>query len=220
MSHGGPTAQALPIFDLKIQFWTSRGFAVVDVNYGGSSGYGRPYRDALKRKWGIVDVQDCESAAQYLIAQGKADPKRIAIRGGSAGGYTTLAALTHCDTFTVGASYYGVSDLAALAEETHKFESRYLDELIGPYPQAKTLYEERSPLFHANKLRCPIIFFQGAEDLVVPQDQAQKMYDALKKKGIETELIIYPEEGHGFRNADNIKDSLMRELAFYNKVWE
>ena len=137
-----------------------------------------------------------------------------------AGGYTTLAALTFMDTFTVGASYYGVSDLSALAEETHKFESRYLDGLIGPYPQAKPLYNERSPLFHVDKLHCPVIFFQGAEDLVVPLDQAQKMYDALKKKGIETELIIYPEEQHGFRKSENIKDSLMRELAFYNKVWK
>ncbi|MGH2612608.1 MAG: alpha/beta hydrolase family protein, partial [Rhabdochlamydiaceae bacterium] len=220
MSHGGPTAQVVPVFDLKIQFWTSRGFAVVDVNYGGSTGYGRPYRDALKKNWGIVDVEDCQAAAKYLIAQRKADPKRIAIRGGSAGGYTTLAALTFGDTFTVGASYYGVSDLSALAEETHKFESRYLDQLVGPYPQTKSLYHDRSPLFHVEKLRCPVIFFQGAEDRVVPIGQAQRMYDALKKKGIETELIIYPEEQHGFRNAENIKDSLLRELAFYNKVWE
>lgn len=220
MSHGGPTAQVMPTFDLKIQFWTSRGFAIVDVNYGGSTGYGRPYRDALKKNWGIVDVQDCESAAKYLISQGKADPKRIAIRGGSAGGYTTLAALAFADTFTVGASYYGVSDLMVLAEETHKFESRYLDELVGPYPEAKSVYEERSPLCNVENLHCPVIFFQGAEDLVVPVDQSERMYNALKKKGIETELIIYPEEQHGFRKAENIKDSLMRELAFYNKIWK
>ncbi len=219
MSHGGPTAQVFPVFDLKIQFWTSRGFGVVDVNYGGSTGYGRAYRDALKNNWGIVDVQDCEAAARYLIAEGKADPKRIAIRGGSAGGYTTLAALTFGDTFTVGASYYGVSDLAQLSFETHKFEARYLDQLIGPYPKAKALYDERSPLFHVEKLHCPVIFFQGAEDLVVPVDQAQKMYDALQKKGIKSELIIYPEEQHGFRKSENVKDSLMRELAFYNQVF-
>ncbi len=220
MLHGGPTSQAPAIFDLKIQFWTSRGFAVVDVNYGGSTGYGRPYRDSLKKEWGVVDVEDCEAAAQFLIKQGKADPKRIAIRGGSAGGFTTLAALTFTKTFTVGASYYGVTDLAALASETHKFESRYTDELIGPYPEAKAIYDARSPLFHVNKLRAPVIFFQGAEDLVVPPIQAQLMYDALKKKNIETELIIYPEEQHGFRKAENIKDSLMRELAFYLKVWK
>lgn len=219
MSHGGPTAQAAPVFDLKIQFWTSRGFAVVDVNYGGSTGYGRAYRDALKNNWGVVDVEDCEAAALHLIALGKADPKRVAIRGGSAGGYTTLAALAFASTFTVGASYYGVSDLSALANETHKFESHYLEGLIGPYPKAKHLYIDRSPLSHVDKLHCPVIFFQGAEDLVVPLDQAQKMYNALKKKGIETELIIYPEEQHGFRKSENIKDSLVRELAFYNKVW-
>ncbi len=219
MSHGGPTAQVLPVFDLKIQFWTSRGFGVVDVNYGGSTGYGRAYRDALKNNWGIVDVEDCEAAAKYLIAQGKADPKRIAIRGGSAGGYTTLAGLTFTDTFTVGASYYGVSSLSALANETHKFESRYLDGLVGPYPAAESIYKARSPIEHVERLNCPVIFFQGAEDLVVPVDQAQKMYDALLKKGIKSELIIYPEEQHGFRKVENIKDSLLRELAFYNQVF-
>lgn len=220
MSHGGPTAQTFPIFDLKIQFWTSRGFAVIDVNYGGSTGYGKAYRDALKKEWGHVDVEDCEAAAQFLIAQKRVDPKRIAIRGGSAGGYTTLAALTFGKTFTVGASYYGIGDLAALAAETHKFESRYLDQLIGPYPADQKIYEERSPLAHINQLHCPVIFFQGAEDLVVPVGQAQEMYDALKAKGIETDLIIYPEEQHGFRKAENIKDSLMRELRFYLKVWK
>ncbi len=220
MSHGGPTAQTVAVFDLKIQFWTSRGFAVVDVNYGGSTGFGRPYRDALKKNWGIVDVEDCEAAAQHLITQGKVDPKRIAIRGGSAGGYTTLAALAFCKTFTVGASYYGVSDLHALAQETHKFESRYLDQLIGPYPEQKALYDARSPLFHVKNISCPIIFFQGAEDRVVPLAQAETMYEALKKKGIKTELIIYPDEQHGFRSAENIKDSLVRELEFYNVVWE
>jgi dienelactone hydrolase len=220
MSHGGPTSQVFPIFDPKIQFWTTRGFAVVDVNYGGSTGYGKAYQDVLKKNWGIVDVQDCEAAALFLIAQDKVDPKRIAIRGGSAGGYTTLAALAFTDTFTVGASYYGVSDLSALAQETHKFESRYLDNLVGPYPEAQSLYDARSPLSHAHRISCPIIFFQGAEDLVVPLDQAKRMYDALKMKGIETELIIYPDEQHGFRKSENIKDSLVRELAFYNKVWE
>lgn len=219
MLHGGPTSQVFPLFDLKIQFWTSRGFAVVDVNYGGSTGYGRAYRDALNKNWGIVDVQDCEAAAKYLIAQEKANPKCIAIRGGSAGGYTALAALTFTNTFTVGASYYGVSDLSALAQETHKFEARYLDQLIGPYPEAKAIYDERSPLLHVDKLHCPVIFFQGAEDLVVPLAQAELMYEALHKKGITTELIIYPEEQHGFRKSGNIKDALVRELDFYNQVF-
>ena len=217
MVHGGPTAQTLPIFDLKIQFWTSRGFAVLDINHRGSTGYGRPYRDALKKSWGLLD--DCEAAAEALIAQKKVDPKRVAIRGGSAGGYTTLAALTFGKTFTVGASYYGVSDLAALALETHKFESHYLDTLIGIYPEEKAAYEARSPLFHIDQLKCPIIFFQGADDLVVPPNQAELMYTALKKKGIKTDLVIYPEEQHGFRKAENIKDSLLRELKFYLDVW-
>ena len=219
MSHGGPTGQVAPVFDLKIQFWTSRGFGVVDVNYGGSTGYGRVYRDALQKNWGIVDVEDCAAAAKYLVQQGKADPKRIAIRGGSAGGYTTLAGLTFTDTFKVGASYYGVSNLAALASETHKFESRYLDGLVGPYPEAASIYKARSPIEHVENLHCPVIFFQGAEDLVVPAQQAELMYDALREKGIKSELIIYPEEQHGFRKVENIKDSLLRELAFYNQVF-
>lgn len=217
MTHGGPTSSASPTFDLKIQYWTSRGIAVLDVDYGGSTGYGRSYRDALKGTWGIVDIEDCEAGAKYLVQQKKADPKKLAIRGGSAGGYTTLAALTFGKTFTVGASYYGVSDLSALVEETHKFESRYLDSLIGPYPAQKKLYEERSPLFHVEKLKCPVIFFQGSEDLVVPLNQAEKMYEALKKRGIPTELIVYEGEQHGFRKAQNIRDSLEKELAFYLK---
>lgn len=219
MTHGGPTAGTNSTFDLKIQYWTSRGIAVLDVDYGGSTGYGRAYRDALKGRWGIVDVEDCEAGARYLIQQKKVDPSKIAIRGGSAGGYTTLAALTFGSVFTVGASYYGIGDLTALAEETHKFESRYLDSLVGPYPAAKTLYEERSPLFHVDKLRCPVIFFQGSEDLVVPQTQAEKMYKALQSRGIQTELVIYEGEQHGFRQAHNIRDSLEKELAFYLKVW-
>lgn len=219
MSHGGPTASTSSTFSLKIQYWTSRGFAVLDVDYGGSTGYGREYRDALKSNWGIIDVEDCEAGAQYLIEHDKANPKMIAIRGGSAGGFTTLAALTFGSVFTVGASYYGVSDLTALAEETHKFESRYLDSLVGPYPEQKQRYLERSPLFSVEKLRCPVIFFQGAEDLVVPLNQAQKMYNALKQQGIETELVVYEGEQHGFRKSENIRDSIDKELAFYLKVW-
>ena len=220
MTHGGPTSSTSATFDLKIQFWTSRGIAVLDVDYGGSTGYGRPYRNALKGNWGIVDVEDCEAGAKYLVDQKKADPKKLAIRGGSAGGYTTLAALTFGKTFTVGASYYGVSDLAALAEETHKFEARYLDSLVGPYPAQKKLYEERSPLYHVQKLNCPVIFFQGAEDLVVPLNQAKKMYEALNKRGIMTKLVVYEGEQHGFRKAQNIRDSLEKELDFYLTTWK
>jgi dienelactone hydrolase len=219
MTHGGPTSAASPTFDLKIQYWTSRGIAVLDVDYGGSTGYGRTYRDSLKGNWGVVDIEDAEAGARYLVQNQKADPKKLAIRGGSAGGYTTLAALTFGKTFTVGASYYGVSDLTALAEETHKFESRYLDSLVGPYPAEKKLYEERSPLYHAEKLKCPVIFFQGSEDLIVPLNQAEKMYEALKKRGIMTQLVVYEGEQHGFRKASNIRDSLEKELAFYLKAW-
>ncbi len=219
VTHGGPTAATNPTFDLKVQYWTTRGFALLDVDYGGSTGYGRPYRDALKGKWGIVDVEDCETGAHFLIQNKKADPRRIAIRGSSAGGYTTLAALTFGSGFTVGASYYGVSDLIALAAETHKFESDYLDSLVGPYPAEKKLYEQRSPLYQVDKLHAPVIFFQGAEDLIVPLDQAEKMYLALKERGILTDLIIYEGEQHGFRKSENIRDSLEKEHAFYLKAW-
>lgn len=220
MIHGGPTACTDDTFDLSIQYWTSRGFAVLDVDYGGSTGYGREYRELLKGNWGIVDVEDCEYGAQYLIAQKKVDPKKIAITGGSAGGYTTLAALTFGKTFTVGASHYGVSDLGALASETHKFEARYLDGLVAPYPEGKAIYEARSPLFAVEKLHCPVIFFQGTEDKVVPVNQAEKMYHALKSRGIPTELVLYEGEQHGFRKAENIRDCLQKELNFYLKVWE
>jgi dipeptidyl aminopeptidase/acylaminoacyl peptidase len=219
-THGGPTAHATGTFDLKIQYWTSRGFAVLDVNYGGSTGYGRAYRELLKDNWGIVDVEDCVHGVQYLLQKGLIDPKRLAITGGSAGGYTTLAALTFTKTFTVGASYYGVSDLQALVKETHKFESRYLENLIGPYPQRIDLYKARSPLQFPEKICCPVIFFQGAEDKIVPPDQAEMMYAALKKRGIMTKLIIYPGEQHGFRKADNIKNSLEEELSFYLQAFK
>jgi dipeptidyl aminopeptidase/acylaminoacyl peptidase len=220
MIHGGPTACTDDTFDLEMQYWTSRGFAVLDVDYGGSTGYGRAYRDLLKDNWGIVDVEDCEYGARYLIAQKKVDPKKIAITGGSAGGYTTLAALAFGKTFTVGASHYGVSDLEALATETHKFESRYLDGLVAPYPEGKAVYEARSPLFAVDRLHCPIIFFQGSEDKVVPPNQAEKMHEALKNRGIATDLVIYEGEQHGFRKAENIRDCLQKELNFYLKVWE
>lgn len=219
MSHGGPTASADPVFNLKIQYWTSRGFAVFDVNYGGSTGYGRAYREKLKGKWGIVDVEDCTQGALYLASIGKVDPEKMVIRGGSAGGYTTLAALAFTNTFVAGASYYGVADLELLAKDTHKFESCYLDSLIGPYPEAKGIYAERSPLQHAHKINCPVIFFQGGADKVVPPNQAEVMYNALKARGIRTELIIYPEEEHGFRSAHNQQDSLEKEQAFYLDVF-
>jgi len=219
-SHGGPTSAASEAFDLKVQYWTSRGFAILDVDYGGSTGYGRAYRNSLKGKWGIVDVEDCEAGAQYLVAAGKVDPKRMAITGGSAGGFTTLAALAFGKTFTVGASYYGVSSLEDLAEETHKFEARYLDGLVAPYPEGIDVYRARSPLHAVDHLHCPVIFFQGGEDKVVPLAQAEKMYEALKNRGILTELVIYPEEQHGFRRAENIRDALEKERKFYLKAWK
>ena len=179
-SHGGPTGAASSAFNLMIQFWTSRGFAVLDVNYGGSTGYGRAYRERLNGQWGIVDVDDCVNAVRYLIQQGEIDPKRVTITGGSAGGYTTLSALTFRDVFTAGSSYYGVSDLEALAQDTHKFESRYLDSLIGPYPERVDVYRERSPIHFPEKLSCPLILFQGLEDKVVPPNQAERMFEAVK----------------------------------------
>ncbi len=218
-SHGGPTASASNTFNLKIQYWTSRGFAVVDVNYGGSTGYGREYRQRLKDRWGIVDVDDCANAAKYLAEKGLVDGERLAIAGGSAGGYTTLCALTFRDSFKAGASYYGVSDLEALATDTHKFESRYLDGLIGAYPEQQELYKARSPIHFTDQLSCPVIFFQGLEDKVVPPNQAQMMVDALKAKGLPVAYITYEGEQHGFRRAENIKRTLEAELYFYSRIF-
>lgn len=218
-SHGGPTAAAGNGLSLKIQYWTSRGFAYVDVNYGGSTGYGRAYRQRLNGQWGVVDVADCVNVAKYLAEQGLADPNQLAIAGSSAGGYTTLAALTFHDVFKAGASYYGISDLNALATDTHKFESRYLDGLIGPYPAQKDLYDRRSPINYVEQLTCPVIFFQGLEDKVVPPNQAEMMVNALKQKGIKVEYVPFAEEGHGFRIAANIKTALEAELAFYGQVF-
>ena len=219
ISHGGPTAQASPAFDIRKQYWTSRGFALVDVNYGGSSGYGRAYRERLNGQWGVVDVEDCCNAALHLARQGLADPKRLIIRGGSAGGYTTLAALAMRNVFQAGASYYGVSDLAALAEDTHKFESRYLDTMVGPYPAEKALYDERSPITHADGLDAPVIFFQGSEDRVVPPDQAEKMVEVLRAKELLVSYFLFDGEQHGFRQADNIKRALDAELYFYASIF-
>ena len=217
--HGGPTSAANPGFSLAIQYWTTRGFAVVDVNYGGSTGYGTAYRRALNGNWGIVDREDCEAAAQYLVSRGDVDASRLAIRGGSAGGYTTLCALTFGEVFTAGASYYGVSDAAALAEDTHKFESRYLDSLIGPYPERAELYEQRSPIHSVDRLSCPIIFLQGLEDKIVPPNQAERMVDALRKKGLPVAYIAFEGEQHGFRQAANIQRATEAELDFYGRIF-
>lgn len=213
--HGGPTSAASSTLDLRIQYWTSRGISVLDVNYGGSTGYGRAYRELLDGAWGIVDVDDCVHGARHLTAQGLVDGVRCVITGGSAGGYTVLAALTFHDFFRGGASYYGVSDLAALAADTHKFESRYLDSLIGPYPERADLYRERSPLSHVDGLSAPVIFFQGEEDRVVLPNQAELMVHALRRKGVPVGYLLFSGEQHGFRQAANIKRALDAELYFY-----
>jgi dipeptidyl aminopeptidase/acylaminoacyl peptidase len=213
--HGGPTSAASGTLDLRIQYWTSRGIAVLDVNYGGSTGYGRAYRELLNGQWGIVDVDDAVNGARHLAAEGLVDASRSVITGGSAGGYTVLAALAFRDFFRGGASHYGVSDLAVLARDTHKFESRYLDTLIGPYPAREDLYRERSPLAHASRLDAPVIFFQGDEDQVVPPNQTEQMVDALRAKGSPVGYLLFAGEQHGFRQAANIKRALDAELLFY-----
>jgi dipeptidyl aminopeptidase/acylaminoacyl peptidase len=213
--HGGPTASASSVLDLTIQFWTSRGIAVLDVNHGGSTGFGRAFRDCLHLNWGIVDVDDCINGAKFLVAEGLVDSNRIVIRGGSAGGYTTLAALVFRDFFHGGASYYGVSDLAALARDTHKFESRYLDWLIGPYPQSHERYRERSPLYHADQLSKPVIFFQGDEDAVVPPNQAEVLVEVLRRKLKPVGYFLFSGEQHGFRKSATIQRCLDAELQFY-----
>jgi dipeptidyl aminopeptidase/acylaminoacyl peptidase len=220
VTHGGPTGATIDVLDPKVQFWTSRGFAVLDVNYSGSTGYGRPYRDRLKGQWGIVDVEDAVGGAQAMVAEGKADPNRLIIRGGSAGGYTTLAALTFHDTFKAGASYYGISDLEVLQQDTHKFEARYNDSLIGPYPEARDIYFARSPIHFTDRLSCPIILFQGLEDKVVPPNQSEMMAEAVRKKGIKVRYVAFEGEQHGFRKAENIIRSLEEELAFYRDVFQ
>lgn len=217
--HGGPTGATSSLFALGLQYWTSRGFAVVDVNYGGSTGYGRAYRKRLNGHWGVVDVEDCRHVVQYLVAEGLADPARVAISGGSAGGFTVLSALTFTDTFSVGASHYGIGDLEALVRDTHKFESRYLDNLVAPYPFGKQIYQARSPLHHVDRLSCPVIFFQGLEDKVVPPNQAEAMVEALRKKKIHTVYIAYEGEQHGFRRAENIVRTLESELSFFLEVF-
>ncbi len=216
--HGGPTARSYTQFILGVQYWTSRGFAFVDVNYGGSTGFGREYFKRLEGNWGIVDVQDSVSIAQTLVGQGLADPKRLLIRGGSAGGYTTLAAMALHDVFAAGTSYYGVGDLELLYEDTHKFEAKYTDLLVAPYPEQVDLIRERSPVHHVDKLSAPILLLQGTEDKIVPPNQSETMFEALKKKGIPTGMILFEGEGHGFRQAPNIKRAFDAELYFYSKI--
>lgn len=219
LCHGGPTGATETALSVKIQFWTSRGFGVFDINYRGSTGYGRPYRDSLKGQWGIKDVEDVCAGAQYLVDKGLADPKRLCIKGGSAGGYTVLAALTFSDTFAAGASHYGIGDLETLARDTHKFEARYLDSMVGPYPEAKEVYQQRSPINHVEQLNCPAIFFQGLEDKVVPPNQAEAMLEALDNKKLPVAYVPFEGEGHGFRGADAIVTSLEGELYFYSRLF-
>lgn len=219
ISHGGPTGATSNSLDLSVQFWTSRGIGILDVNYGGSTGYGKAYRQRLNGQWGIVDVADCINGAKYLINNNKADPNKLMIRGGSAGGYTTLAALVFHDVFKAGASYYGISDLEAMATETHKFESRYLDTLIAPYPERQDIYHDRSPIHFTDKLSCPVIMFQGLEDKIVPPNQAEKMLESLRENGLPVAYIAFEEEQHGFRKAENIRTALDAELYFYSRVF-
>ncbi len=219
LSHGGPTSMTTNGFSLGVQWWTTRGFGVVDVNYGGSTGYGRDYRRRLDGKWGVVDVADCIAAARYLAERGLVDPARIAIRGGSAGGFTTLAALTSSNVFKAGASLYGVADLILLAKETHKFESRYLDRLVGPLPDSRALYDARSPIHRLDRLACPIIFFQGLDDKTVPPSQAETMVAAMRARRLPVAHYPFEGEGHGFRKAETLRRVLELELDFYGRVF-
>jgi len=218
-SHGGPTSATPATLNLGIQYWTSRGFAVLDVNYGGSTGYGRPYRERLNGQWGVVDVDDCANGARYLVDQGLADERRLAIRGGSAGGYTTLCALTFRSVFKAGASHFGIGDLEVFVRDTHKFESRYLDRLIGPFPERRDLYRARSPIHFVDRISCPMILFQGLEDKIVPPNQAEMMVEALRAKGLPVAYVPFEGEQHGFRKAENIKRALEGELYFYSRVF-
>ncbi len=218
--HGGPTSAATPVLNLDVQYWTSRGFCVADVDYRGSTGYGRRYRDALRGRWGVVDLDDVVACARFLADSGRVDPARMAIRGGSAGGYTALAALTmRPGVFTAAASHYGVADLGALAAETHKFESRYLDSLVAPWPAGADVYAARSPINHTDALDTPLAVFQGEEDEVVPPDQAEAIVAALREKGVPHAYLLFPGEQHGFRKAENIRAALDGELSFYAQVW-
>jgi len=217
--HGGPTSAASPVFSTGVHYWTSRGFAVVDVNYGGSTGYGRAFREELLGQWGIVDVADCLAAARHLARTGRVDGERLTIRGGSAGGFTTLAALARDDTpFAAGADLFGVADLEALARDTHKFESRYLDRLVGPYPDARDVYVERSPIHHVDRFTRPLIVLQGSEDPIVPPAQSETIVDALRDRKVPVAYLLFEGEQHGFRRAENIRRALDAELSFYAQV--
>ena len=219
LSHGGPTGNARSSLDLGIQYWTNRGIGVVDVNYGGSTGYGTDYRNRLRGQWGVVDTRDCVAAAEFLAATGRADSARMAIKGGSAGGYTTLCALVFTDVFAAGISRYGVADLATLATDTHKFESRYLDSMIGPWPEEADLYRERSPIHHTERLATPMIVLQGSEDPVVPPTQAEQLVAALEAAHVPHAYVLYDGESHGFRQAENIANALEQELSFLGQIF-
>ncbi len=218
-SHGGPTGNATALFSLGVQFWTSRGFGVVDVDYGGSTGYGRAYRERLNGQWGVVDLADCVNAARYLVDQGDADPAHLLITGGSAGGYTTICALTFTDAFAAGATYFGIADLEQFGGgETHKFELKYEHTLVGPYPERADLYKERSPIHFTDRITTPMLVLQGADDRVVPPSQAELIVAALRERGVPHAYLLYEGEGHGFRKAENIAGSLEAELSFYAQV--
>jgi dipeptidyl aminopeptidase/acylaminoacyl peptidase len=221
LSHGGPTSAAITTLRFTIQFWTNRGFAVADVNYGGSVGYGRDYRRRLNGNWGVVDVDDCCSAALFLAEKGLADRSRLAIKGGSAGGYTTFSCLTfRNDVFSAGSGHFGIADLETFTRDTHKFESHYLNTLVGPYPERKDLYVERSPINFTGQLRCALILFQGDEDKVVPPEQSQMMFDAVRRMGLPTAYLLFHGEQHGFRKAESLKRSYEAELYFYSKIFK
>lgn len=218
--HGGPTSAAKSKFDLAMQFWTSRGFAIVDVNYGGSSGFGRAYRERLRGQWGVVDVADCIAAATQLADEGVVDGERLIIRGGSAGGYTTLCALSFTNVFAAGASHYGISDLETFVLNTHKFEAHYVDSLIGPFLEAQVLYQARSPIHYTQRVTCPMILFQGLEDKVVPPAQAETMVRALQPRGVPHAYVTFANEAHGFRVGTNIERALEAELYFYSRIFD
>ncbi len=219
MGHGGPTSMAVDAYRAGVQYWTSRGIAVLDLNYGGSSGFGRAYRQRLDGLWGVVDVLDCIHGARFLVQRGEVDGQRLIIRGGSAGGYTALCALAFHDCFACGASLYGIGDLQTLAEDTHKFEARYLDRLVGPWPEARDTYIARSPIHHLDGLKCPLILLQGAEDQVVPPEQSRRMHAALKAKGVPVAYLEFEGEQHGFRIAANIVCALQAEAYFYARIF-
>jgi dipeptidyl aminopeptidase/acylaminoacyl peptidase len=218
-SHGGPTAAAYSALSIAVQLWTSRGFAVLDVDYGGSTGYGRDYRKRLEGEWGVVDLDDCVNGARGLVAEGIVDGERLAIRGGSASGYTTLCAVTFSETFRAGTSYFGIGDLETFVAQTHKFESRYLDRLVGPYPERKDLYHDRSPLNFTDQISCPVLILQGAEDRVVPPAQAEQIVDALREKRLPHAYLLFAGEDHGFRAAENVVRSFEAELSFYGQIF-